>query len=285
MNENYVLPQSVIGIPAASALNTNILNSGNGTIATDTLLYKSLDFQINGSAGISAGVISFEGSDDGANFQPIYFYQNSTGKSVSTYTPTASSFDRFYGNVWPRWVRARISTAIVGGTVQAFSSMYAEDLDPADPHALLNTSIGDGTNTVAIKAASTAPTGGETSLVTTLSPNTTIPTSTSLLSAATTNAALIKASAGRLFFVFAENYTASTKFLRFYNKASAPTVGTDTPYITISIPANSSKEVAFYPSVVPYFSIGMAYAITGGSTDLDATATAAGDVRVLIGTV
>jgi hypothetical protein len=97
---------------------------------------------------------------------------------------------------------------------------------------------------------------------------------------ATTNAAVVKASAGRVHSIQAFNAAAATKYVRLYDKASAPTVGTDIAMRVIAIPATSSKEIAF-PGADTYAN-GIAIAITGAAAATDATAVAAGDVQLTI---
>ncbi len=97
-----------------------------------------------------------------------------------------------------------------------------------------------------------------------------------LLSAASTNATSIKASAGRVYGYHLTNTTAAMKYVRVYNKASAPTVGTDSPAFVIPIAPNSN---AIVDHTVPIsLATGIAFAITNGAADLDATAVAANDV-------
>lgn len=98
-----------------------------------------------------------------------------------------------------------------------------------------------------------------------------------LNSAASTNATLVKSSAGILYFAVATNTTASAKYVRFYNLTTAPTVGTSTPTIVYTIPANSSVPIPL-PSVGLKFATGISFAITAAAAYLDATAVAAGDV-------
>ena len=100
-----------------------------------------------------------------------------------------------------------------------------------------------------------------------------------LLSAATTNATSVKASAGEVGMIVAFNTSAAAKFLKFYNKASAPTVGTDTPVLVLPIPASANGFV-ITPSEGIAFSTGIAFAITGAVADSDTTAVAANDVIV-----
>jgi len=102
-------------------------------------------------------------------------------------------------------------------------------------------------------------------------------TSRIISSAATTNATSAKASAGNVHLITGRNTSASVLYLKLYNKASAPTVGTDTPVMTIPLPATSAFPTIEWPNGY-YFSTGIAYAITTGSADADTGAVAAGDV-------
>lgn len=97
-----------------------------------------------------------------------------------------------------------------------------------------------------------------------------------VLSAASTNATNLKGTAGRIYGYHLVNTSASVKYVRLYNKATAPTVGTDSPAAVIPIPANGSVIVDH--TVPMSFATGMGYSITGSFADLDATAVAAGEV-------
>jgi hypothetical protein len=94
--------------------------------------------------------------------------------------------------------------------------------------------------------------------------------------AASTNAASIKATAGRVVGYHFTNLTAAPKFVRLFNKASAPTVGTDSPQLVIPIPANGYVNHSQEGGVG--FATGIAFACTGAAADLDNTAIAALDV-------
>jgi len=97
--------------------------------------------------------------------------------------------------------------------------------------------------------------------------------------AATTNAAVAKASAGDLYLIRGHNAGAAMRFLKLYNKATAPTVGTDIPVMTIPLPAGASFDVDLAGH---FFSAGIAYAITQLAADNDTTALVAGDVVGLL---
>lgn len=99
-----------------------------------------------------------------------------------------------------------------------------------------------------------------------------------LNSAATTNATSVKATPGRIASAIFVNTSAAVKYIKLYNKATAPVVGTDVPIMTVAIPATSSV-VLFIPCGI-FFSAGIALAITGLGTDADVTAVALNDVIV-----
>ena len=173
--------------------------------------------------------------------------------------------------------------------------------------------ITDGTNYGAVKAASTAAATTDPSLVVNISPNSpahpvsqsgtwtvqpgntanTTPWLTSLVpatsgglsitklvSAATTNATSVKTSAGQLYNVQAFNTnTTSPRYLKLYNLAAAPTVGTSVPVATFLIPPNYSGFVIEVSNGIA-FATGIAFAITGGMADTDSTAIAAAEVVV-----
>ena len=100
-----------------------------------------------------------------------------------------------------------------------------------------------------------------------------------LTAAATTNATSVKASAGALKSIQGYNAKAAAVFLKFYDKASAPTVGTDIPVKVLYVPATSAFVFDF-PAAFKFVT-GIAYAITGGSPNADTTALVSGDVLCL----
>lgn len=95
-------------------------------------------------------------------------------------------------------------------------------------------------------------------------------------SAASVNATSAKASAGRIFTIIAYNTTASTIYLKVYNMASAPTVGTDTPVLTLPIPAGGGLAMDWPKGL--YCSTGIAYALTTSVADAGSAAVGAGDI-------
>lgn len=100
---------------------------------------------------------------------------------------------------------------------------------------------------------------------------------TTLISAATTNATLVKNATGRLYKVVGGNTVATIRYLKLFNKATAPVPGTDTPVMNIPLQPNQNFDINVADLGIS-FPLGIGFAITGGQALLDATVIAAGDV-------
>lgn len=104
----------------------------------------------------------------------------------------------------------------------------------------------------------------------------------SFIAAASTNANFCKASAGQVYVGVCSNPAAYAVTVRLFNKASAPTVGTDTPVFRLLIPAGAT--VALPPDALGYaFATGIAYDATKLFADSDTTVLVAGDVACTFG--
>jgi hypothetical protein len=107
-----------------------------------------------------------------------------------------------------------------------------------------------------------------------------------LISAASTNATSIKASAGTIGYITASSINAAARYLKVYDKASAPTVGTDIPVHTFLIPGNTAgtgTNITLPPQGAA-FTLGIAIAITTGVADADSGAVAASEIVINYGT-
>lgn len=98
-----------------------------------------------------------------------------------------------------------------------------------------------------------------------------------LISAANTNPTSIKTTAANVNEAIFSNNGASVAYVKIYNKASAPTVGTDTPVATILVPSNGTVGMSF-GNFGLRLTTGLAAAITGGMAVADTTAVAAAQV-------
>jgi hypothetical protein len=100
------------------------------------------------------------------------------------------------------------------------------------------------------------------------------------ISGASTNADTVKASAGIVTGYYLVNTATEFRYVKLYNKASDPTVGTDTPRCVYGIPPESAANMNFQTPIA--FGTGIAIAIVTGISDADATAVAADDVAVTL---
>lgn len=101
----------------------------------------------------------------------------------------------------------------------------------------------------------------------------------SLLAVANTNATLVKRGAGRLVSIIAVNINAAVRYLKFYDMDKVPTAGSGIPVRRYAIPASTTGlGFVITPAVPMGFSAGLAFTITGGVADNDASAISANDV-------
>ena len=98
-----------------------------------------------------------------------------------------------------------------------------------------------------------------------------------LISAATTNSTLISTGSHTLYAINAYNNGATAAYAKIYAKATAPTVGTDTPIKTIMLPAGGGSNIVLPPQG-DAVTLGLGLGITGGAADADTTAVAAAQV-------
>lgn len=105
-----------------------------------------------------------------------------------------------------------------------------------------------------------------------------IPTATNthrlLSAAASTNATLVKGSSGAVHRIQGYNNNAAARFLKLYDKATAPTVGTDVPRKTIRLAPTANFDYELHDS----YQLGIGYAITTAAADADTGALTAGDI-------
>ena len=106
-----------------------------------------------------------------------------------------------------------------------------------------------------------------------------------LLSAAgSVNNTLVCPTASKIFAIYCVVPAAAGKFLKIYNKNTAPAAGTDTPIATFYLAPTgvvggvNKFEMSGSPIICP---AGFGFAITGAAADNDTTALTAADVQAL----
>ncbi len=266
---NEIQDDYLRGQATQTAIVGNILTPTSGTTPLDVTKYRSFTCQVVSTG--TAGTFIFEGSNNGINFQPIPVYNQALVVRVPIITAiTATNTQIMYeGACNFKFLRLRIVSTITGGSLQAHTIFMHTPLG-ATSQVVSN---GTAANLLATVSGTLTSAG-----TTTNTPAT--PTASAINSAATTNATSIKASAGTVYNVLVSNTGASTRYVKLYNKASAPTVGTDIPVITISIPTNGTVQAEF--GALGYrFATGIALAITGGAADTDTTSVGVSEVKVL----
>ncbi|AOG24428.1 hypothetical protein [Acidovorax sp. RAC01] len=171
------------------------------------------------------------------------------------------------------------STAPASSTTLTVGFLQVEDQGRNKVRITSSDPVGSHPQPVQIMGGTTAVTGTVTATVTggTILPVT--PTTTFTNSLATTNALLIKNTAGTLWSAVVSNTSASTRFLKLFNLTTAPTVGTSVPVFTVAVAAGATVLVNGGSNGIR-FGTGISLAITGAAGDLDTTAIGAGEVKV-----
>jgi len=251
-----------------TVLNTDVLTGAvNGWF--DAGPYQTMNVTLIGGATITAGAVTFEQTNDptvgSGRPIPVRDAESVTATAVvAAITVTSAFYKQYVVPLTARYVRIRVSTAFTGGAtgvraVAEFTRGYvAADMN--------NSVVASGT--VAISGTPNVNLASSTA-----------PTVHTLNSAATTNATSVKASAGRIYTIVLSNQNAAARFFKLYQKASAPTVGTDIPVLVVPVPATSVVNLSFSDFGLQV-GTGIAYAVTGAIGDTDTTVIAAGDFKV-----
>lgn len=131
--------------------------------------------------------------------------------------------------------------------------------------------------------AGTAAIGSVTvSTVTAVNSSTPVtPTTTFTNSAASVNATNTKASAGTVWSVTVSNINAAARYMKLYNLATAPTVGTSVPVIVLPIPIGGVVQIHGGSNGIR-FATGIAWALTALAADSDTTVVGAGEHKVAV---
>ncbi|OHD22741.1 MAG: hypothetical protein A2Y38_18545 [Spirochaetes bacterium GWB1_59_5] len=153
-------------------------------------------------------------------------------------------------------IRAENGASVPASTTTlTIESVMISDIENLSVEVVPGQAISNPATAVPVIAATTIPISGSV----TNTPLT--PTASTIVSAASTNAQFIKAAAGTIFSINVSNEHTAAQYLKIYNKATAPTVGTDQPVLTIPLPASSRIEVNF-GAIGMRLSAGIAVAIT-----------------------
>lgn len=255
------------------------VTTGNLTVAGNTLIVdvrraSNVVYHVRNASGtaMAAGQFAFEASLDSTNGTDGTWFSiqavRSNANTIETATGTLSiAANTGLAYSWEmsvnayQYARVRCTTGVTANAIAAWIAQrgsYATEPIPA-----------------AQVTASQAISGTVTANLGTL----TAGTSYSVVSAASTNGAIVKASAGNLYEITVSNPTATPIYVKLYNKATAPTVGTDVPVLTIPVPAsavNAGTETIQFGITGKRFATGIAIAATGAAIATDTTVAVAG---------
>lgn len=260
---------------AATGLTGGAVAGANGTVAYQVGRISNLMLHVKntGSVSLAAGTFVWEGSLDSTNgsdgtwfgLQAVRSNANTIETSIA---PATLAVGVGHAAAWElsanglAWVRIRCSVSVTTNAAATWTILpgtYATEPIPA------------------AQVSGTQPVSGT---VTANLGTWTTPSASNINSAATTNTAFIKASAGTVYNVSAYNSGAGTAYVKLYNQTTAPNLTSAVPIIVIPVPATST--VSHNLGVLGHrFATGIAIAITGGAADTDTTATAANQVKVI----
>lgn len=260
--------------PASYSATTGNITANAQTVFVNCERFSNLMIHCTGT--FSTVNVTFEGSLNSTNgTDGAWFTVQAVRSNANTIETTTGNLSAAPAYAWElsvnalKYFRVR-ATAFTSGT-QTWTFIPGTYATEPIPAAQIS-----GTQPV---SGSVTVSGSLTSAGTTTNTPAT-PTADNHNSAATTNARVIKASAGTVYSIKASNTNAAARFLKFYNTATAPTVGTTVPVLTIPIPATGLADVEF-GALGHRFTTGISMALTTGMADSDTAAVAANEIKVV----
>lgn len=254
--------QTVLPVRSADVSTTGSLAALSATVFTAVNAQGIAAIQLTGTW---VGTVSFKATEDplgvtapSTSFFPVNGVASVSGAQVTSTTANG----QFRVNAGGYTAVQAIMTAFTSGTATVWLNA---SLSPS--MATLAEPLPVGTNTIGKVSVNNSTTGGLTTFT--------------LISAATTNATSVKASAGTVYSLQASNTGAAVAFLKLYNLATAPTVGTSVAVKTLIIPIGGGI-VMNGNDIGLNFSTGIAIATTGIASTADTTAVAVNQVVVNI---
>lgn len=267
-NKLPALSSGRVPVEAGNVASQTFTYTGTGAVSLNTVLIGPIDcsqfreLTLN-VIGLGSGMqLVGQFSPDGTGNWAAYVYQRLTDGNVSS--NAISGVQRLAFPVAERFFRVICTVAQTSGTTtlaltasqQAIAKLYQQ---------VSGTVTLSSTNVTPQAAASVQG----------------FSTYHTLISAASTNATLLKAAVGVIGTCLLSNTSASWRYVKFFNLASAPTMGTSTPVLNFPIPPNSTLDISTAFAGLR-FATGIAYAITSGSALLDTGAVGAGEVLINI---
>lgn len=259
------LPTDQTPVPASlpDAALTTFTQAGAIAINTvlvtlDLLAYGGVAFQCT-SMGTS-GVVTPEWSINGTTWVTASI--NTQAGAIATTFNAAGLWNTVRQ---ARYLRFRLSTGTTGGTTTIEFERYVTLPCYWQATQPVSGTVGLSAGTTLIGDVGTQYRANATGAA----------SGSHIVSAATTNATIVKGSAGRVVGWSLANTTASFRYVKLHNQTTTPTAGSGVVR-TIAIPPNAVSNIHLDGGIA--FSTGIGLTIVTGSADADATAVGVGDV-------
>lgn len=245
---------------------TGPLNVAGTTLVADVTDASNvvLHMRNTGSASMAAGQFVFEGSNDSTDgadgtwftLQAVRSDSNTIETGRATSSLSAGSAQAY---AWElsvnacRWFRIRCSTTLTTNAIATWSIVRGSYATEPIPAVQTHPVTGSGNFTIVPAPA----------------------TGVKALGLAAVTGAVVKSSAGQLMELSLFNPTAATIYFKYYDKATAPAVATDSALLlgVIKVDATVTVNIEF-GQVGKRFASGLGYALTAGAGNTDATAPA-----------
>lgn len=248
-----LFPVGTDGVTDAVVYSDSVSSAATGRTAS-AIGYSTGSIQI--TANVSGNTIAVECSNDGGTHWDAISMRATAASNSGTQGGNVAVTAGTYRFVVPcLQVRWRVST-FVSGTTSISMVLKRGGSDPTGEVFV------DGTVTVS-STSKPATSGGMLTC--------------RLGQAATTNAATCKVSAGLVYSGLFCNSNAAFRYVKTYEKATAPTVGTDTPKEVVAIPPSACASLQSNDIGRTYVT-GISIAVTTGAADSDNTAPGANEV-------
>jgi hypothetical protein len=236
---------------SAGSLNADLIP------ATDVSAYKYIIVQLSGTW---TATLQMQVSNDNVNYPDVVAGITPQGLAgISTAPIVSLTTNHLY--IFPvvsRYARLRI-TLYTSGTVNGVAEFHTT------PSPLIQMGVSAAQNGAWTTQPISGTTGGASDF--------------HLVSAATNNATNIKASAGTVYgYEIFNNHATLVRYVKLYNKATAPAPATDVPFRTIGIPAQQSARADFGVGLA--LGTGIGVATVTGISDTDNTSVAASDLVI-----
>lgn len=271
--------------PQKFALVQGNLTTSGQTLPADCSVASNMVVHVknNGSAADAAGVFAFEGSVDSTTgtdgtWFPLQATRSGdgtqeTGRAASSLAAgSANAYAWKIATAGIMWFRIRCTTTSTASSTMAWTiARSAKGSDPSVVNQSATAVTISGTSTVAVSG--TVP----VSLAAAITVDNLAGTKFQAQSAASNNATSLKTSASQLLELSVFNSSASTIYLKLYDKASAPAPATDNALLMDVLPVATNSRVAVeYGSAGKRFATGLAFAIVGLPANTDNTSVAVG---------